>query len=35
LIRINPREPEVPSGHLGIAGSAKAILQQIEECMRA
>ena len=33
LVRINPREPQVPAGHVGIAGPAKATLEQIEGLM--
>jgi NAD-dependent SIR2 family protein deacetylase len=35
LIRINPREPEVPSGQLGIGFGARAALQAIDEHLRA
>jgi NAD-dependent SIR2 family protein deacetylase len=30
LVRINPREPQVPSGQIGIAGPAMGTLQQID-----
>jgi NAD-dependent SIR2 family protein deacetylase len=30
LVRINPREPEVPPGHVGVASGALAALQAIE-----
>ncbi len=30
LVRINPREPQVPAGHVSIAGPAKATLEQID-----
>jgi len=30
LVRINPREPEVPPGHVGVASGALAALQTIE-----
>ena len=33
LIRINPREPQVPSGQIGIAGPAMATLQAIDARM--
>jgi hypothetical protein len=31
LIRINPREPSVPSGHIGIAAGALETLQKIDK----
>ena len=31
LVRINVREPEVPAGHIGIAGPARATLEAIDE----
>ncbi|MFW5740936.1 MAG: SIR2 family NAD-dependent protein deacylase [Myxococcota bacterium] len=34
LIRINPREPQVPTGQIGIAGPAMATLQAIDEALR-
>ncbi len=33
LIRINPREPEVPSGHLSVPMNALEALRAIEECL--
>jgi len=33
LVRINPREPQVPAGQVGIAGPAKGTLEQIEDLM--
>lgn len=33
LVRINPREPEVPRGHLGIAAGALAGLRAIDACL--
>ncbi len=35
LIRINPREPEVPSGHLGLAGGAAEGVRRLGDEMRA
>jgi len=34
LIRINPREPEVPAGHLSVALNAAEGLQRIFNCLR-
>jgi hypothetical protein len=34
LIRINPREPGVPAGHIGIAAGALETLQAIDEMLR-
>jgi hypothetical protein len=30
LIRINPREPQVPHGHIGLAANAVEVLQEID-----
>jgi NAD-dependent SIR2 family protein deacetylase len=34
LIRINPLEPQVPTGHLGFAGGALEVLELIDEYMQ-
>lgn len=34
LIRINPREPEVPEGHIGLCGGALEALQAIDACLQ-
>lgn len=34
LIRINPREPHVPTGHIGIADGALSVLREIDEALR-
>lgn len=34
LVRVNPREPQVPAGHLGLAAGALASIRRLQERMR-